>query len=100
MDVCKMFGDPPYLQLSPLQGPISAPRVSSTHSSLREITVYRMASFDIPKQQQAAVRQGSGDSATATIQKIDVPSPAPGQILVKINWSGLCASDKSLIHDE
>lgn len=23
-----------------------------------------------------------------------------GQILVKINWTGLCASDKSLIHDE
>jgi propanol-preferring alcohol dehydrogenase len=24
----------------------------------------------------------------------------PGQILVKINWTGLCASDKSLLHDE
>jgi propanol-preferring alcohol dehydrogenase len=23
-----------------------------------------------------------------------------GQILVKINWTGLCASDKSLLHDE
>jgi hypothetical protein len=56
--------------------------------------------FDIPKQQEAAVRQGSGDSATAPIQKVDVPSPAPNQILVKINWSGLCASNKSLIHDK
>jgi alcohol dehydrogenase, propanol-preferring len=59
-----------------------------------------MASLDIPKQQEAALRQGSGDSATAPIRKVDVPSPAPGQILVKINWSGLCASDKSPIHDE
>jgi alcohol dehydrogenase, propanol-preferring len=59
-----------------------------------------MASLNIPKHQEAAVRQGSGDSATAPIQKVDVPSPAPGQILVKVNWSGLCASDKSLIHDE
>lgn len=28
------------------------------------------------------------------------PLTSPGQILVKINWTGLCASDKSLIHDE
>lgn len=59
-----------------------------------------MASVDIPKQQEAAVRQGKGDSATAPVTKIDVQQPGPGEILVKINWSGLCASDKSLLHDE
>jgi propanol-preferring alcohol dehydrogenase len=29
-----------------------------------------------------------------------VQQPGRGEILVKINWSGLCASDKSLLHDE
>lgn len=55
---------------------------------------------DIPKQQRAAVREGTGETATAPVKQVDVPEPGPGQILVKINWTGLCASDKSLIHDE
>ncbi|KAK4991444.1 hypothetical protein LTR50_001836 [Elasticomyces elasticus] len=55
----------------------------------------------LPQQQQAAVREGSGGSATAPVKQVPVPQePGPGQILVKINWTGLCASDKSLIHDE
>jgi propanol-preferring alcohol dehydrogenase len=55
---------------------------------------------DIPSEQQAAVKQGSGADATAPLQKVKVPEPESHQILVKINWTGLCASDKSLIHDE
>ncbi|KAK3724360.1 hypothetical protein LTR37_000984 [Vermiconidia calcicola] len=40
-------------------------------------------------------------SATAPVTTVDTPQePGPGQILVKINWTGLCASDKSLLHDE
>lgn len=54
----------------------------------------------IPSFQNAAVRVGSGDSATAPVKSIPVQTPQPHQILVKINWSGLCASDKSLLHDE
>lgn len=57
-------------------------------------------SVDIPKQQNAAVRIGDGHDATAPVVQIDVPQPKAGEILVKINWSGLCASDKSLLHDE
>lgn len=59
-----------------------------------------MHAVNIPKRQRAAIRQGSGKSATIAIQQIDVPQPGPGQILVKIAWTGLCASDKSLLHDE
>lgn len=54
----------------------------------------------IPETQSAAIKQGSGDSATTKMTTIPVPKPGPGQILVKINYTGLCASDKSLIHDE
>ncbi|KAJ9621573.1 hypothetical protein H2203_007060 [Taxawa tesnikishii (nom. ined.)] len=55
----------------------------------------------LPQQQNAAVKQGEGHSSTAPVQQVAVPQePGPGQILVKINWTGLCASDKSLIHDE
>jgi len=54
----------------------------------------------LPKTQKAAVKQGSGDSATVTVKEVPVPEPGPDQILVKINYSGLCASDKALLHDE
>ncbi|KNG48285.1 alcohol dehydrogenase [Stemphylium lycopersici] len=56
--------------------------------------------MELPKTQKAAIKQGSGDSATIAIKEIAVPQPSPDQILVKINYSGLCASDKSLLHDE
>lgn len=51
-----------------------------------------MGSVDIPKQQRAAVREGSGDDANAPVKQIDVTMPGKGKILVKINWTGLCAS--------
>lgn len=54
----------------------------------------------LPQEQNAAVRQGEGSDATAPVKSVPVHEPGPGQILVKINWSGLCASDKSLLHDE
>lgn len=54
----------------------------------------------LPSTQKAAVKKGSGDTATVEVKSLDVPTPAPDQILVKINYSGLCASDKSLLHDE
>jgi alcohol dehydrogenase, propanol-preferring len=84
----------------------------------------------LPQTQRAAVKEGTGDDSTAPVKDIPVPEPGPGQILVKINWSGLCtlipsppslpdlpprqppfqtvmlipdsvgASDKSLLHDE
>ncbi|KAJ4363543.1 hypothetical protein N0V83_009839 [Neocucurbitaria cava] len=56
--------------------------------------------MDIPSTQKAAVKQGTGDDSTIAIQNVPVPQPGPDQILVKINYSGLCASDKSLLHDE
>ncbi|KAK4863421.1 hypothetical protein LT330_002199 [Penicillium expansum] len=59
-----------------------------------------MTAVEIPKLQRAAIRQGHGDSATVSVQQIEVPKPGPDQILVKITWTGLCASDKSLLYDE
>lgn len=54
----------------------------------------------LPQTQRAAIKVGQGRAATTEVQEIAVPQPGPGQILVKINYSGLCASDKSLLHDE
>lgn len=56
--------------------------------------------MELPKTQKAAVKQGSGDTSTIVVKEIPVPQPGPDQILVKINYSGLCASDKSLLRDE
>lgn len=53
-----------------------------------------------PQTQSAAVRTGTGETATAPLQEVHVKQPEAHQILVKINWSGLCASDKSLLHDD
>lgn len=55
---------------------------------------------NIPQEAPAAVREGSGASATAPVKNVPVSQPGPGQILVKINWTGLCASDKSLLRNE
>jgi len=56
--------------------------------------------MELPKTQRAAVKQGSGALSLKALQDIPVQQPGPDQILVKINYSGLCASDKSLLHDE
>lgn len=54
----------------------------------------------VPNQQQAAVKHGKGEMGRVEIKTIDVPIPGPGQILCKINYSGLCATDKSFLRDE
>ncbi|RMZ82582.1 hypothetical protein DV738_g1519, partial [Chaetothyriales sp. CBS 135597] len=54
----------------------------------------------IPKEQIAAVRVGEGESARVPLTTVPVELPGPGEILVKINWTGLCASDNSIIHDD
>ncbi|OOF95365.1 hypothetical protein ASPCADRAFT_147576 [Aspergillus carbonarius ITEM 5010] len=59
-----------------------------------------VSSDTIPTQQRAAVRKGSGASATTSIETVDVERPGPSQILVKITWTGLCGSDKSLLQDD
>ena len=55
---------------------------------------------DIPSTQKAAVKQGSGRDATAPVKDVYVDKPGPGQILVKINWTGVCSTDKSFIYDD
>lgn len=54
----------------------------------------------IPSSQKAAVKKGEGAASTAPVQDVNVPPVGPSEILVKVNWSGFCASDKSLLHDE
>lgn len=51
----------------------------------------------IPAQQKAAVK---GDTHKCEVKTVDVPQPGPGQILCKINYSGLCGTDKSYLYDE
>lgn len=54
----------------------------------------------VPATQKAAVKTGTGDASKVEVKSVLVAEVAPDQILVKINYSGLCASDKSLLHDE
>nr|OQO21310.1 hypothetical protein B0A51_09060 [Rachicladosporium sp. CCFEE 5018]OQO22540.1 hypothetical protein B0A51_09015 [Rachicladosporium sp. CCFEE 5018] len=56
--------------------------------------------MSVPKEQNAAVKEGFGKESTCKIKRVPVKEPGPGQILVKINWTGLCASDKQFILDE
>ena len=54
----------------------------------------------IPTHQQAGVRKGEGKSAKCEVTTIPVPDPGPGQILCKINYSGICGTDKGFFYDE
>lgn len=56
--------------------------------------------MDLPTHQKAGVRKGSGKSAKCEVTTIEVPRPGPGQILCKINYTGICGTDKSLFYDE
>jgi hypothetical protein len=46
----------------------------------------KMADFEIPKEQYAAVRVGKGPDGKAPLQKIDVVMPGPSEILVNLKW--------------
>lgn len=63
------------------------------------ITLFHMDS-SIPKEAPAAVKHRRGSSATTSVQNVPVEQPGPGQLLIRITWTGLCASDKSLLRDE
>ncbi|KPI43033.1 Alcohol dehydrogenase 2 [Cyphellophora attinorum] len=53
----------------------------------------------VPKRQWAAVRIGNpSDEARASLEEIDVELPGPDEILIKINWTGVCGSDDALFH--
>lgn len=57
--------------------------------------------MDLPSEQNAAIKTGSGPETKVPVKRIPVSQePGPGQILVNINWTGLCASDKSILYDE
>lgn len=54
---------------------------------------FKRNTVNLPKTQKATVKQGSGDSATITVQEIPVQEPGPDQILIKMDCSSLRASD-------
>lgn len=54
----------------------------------------------LPTTQKAAVKIGKGATSKVEIKDIAVPSIGSGEILVKINYSGLCGSDKMFYRDE
>ncbi|KAF2093390.1 GroES-like protein [Rhizodiscina lignyota] len=54
----------------------------------------------IPEIQKAAVKTGKGPESKVEVKEIPVPKIGPGQILVKVNYSGLCGTDKSFYRDE
>lgn len=54
----------------------------------------------LPTHQKAGVKTGQGKSAKCQVTTIPVLPPGPGQILCKINYSGICGTDKSFFYDE
>ena len=56
--------------------------------------------MQLPTQQKAGIKKGQGKSAKCEVTTIPVPHPGPGQILCKINYSGICGTDKSFFYDE
>jgi propanol-preferring alcohol dehydrogenase len=60
--------------------------MNGTDIPIHTKTQMKPATFEIPTKQRAAVKQGSGREAKTVIKEIDVPTPGPGEILVKISW--------------
>lgn len=54
----------------------------------------------LPTTQKAAIKTGKGAASKVEIKETSVPKIGSGQILVKINYSGLCGSDKMFYRDE
>ncbi|USW50646.1 Putative alcohol dehydrogenase, zinc-type, GroES-like superfamily, NAD(P)-binding domain superfamily [Septoria linicola] len=52
-----------------------------------------MASFDIPETCKAGVVVNGGPNFHLEVQDVPVPQPGPGEILIKLNVTGLCGSD-------
>lgn len=50
--------------------------------------------------QKASVKTGHGEMSKIEVKEIGVPELGAEQILVEINYSGLCASDKSPLRDD
>ncbi|KAJ3549751.1 hypothetical protein NM208_g330 [Fusarium decemcellulare] len=59
-----------------------------------------MSAYQVPKQQRAAVKTGDDHAKLVEIKLVDVPQPSLDQILVKITWTGVCGTDKSLLRDD
>ncbi|KAF7196784.1 alcohol dehydrogenase [Pseudocercospora fuligena] len=52
-----------------------------------------MTTFEVPKKCKAAVVVNEGPDFHLEVEEVDVPEPGPGQVLVKLNCTGLCGSD-------
>ncbi|KAI9835770.1 MAG: hypothetical protein M1819_001949 [Sarea resinae] len=54
---------------------------------------YEFGDVVIPKTCKAGVVVNEGPDFTVRIEEVPVPEPGPGEVLIKINITGLCASD-------
>jgi len=52
-----------------------------------------MATETIPKQCKAGVVVNEGPNFKIEVQLVDVPTPAPDEVLLRLNATGLCMSD-------
>ncbi|EMF08070.1 alcohol dehydrogenase [Sphaerulina musiva SO2202] len=52
-----------------------------------------MATFEIPETCKAGVVVNYGPDFHLEVQDVPVPKPGPGQLLIKLNVTGLCGSD-------
>jgi propanol-preferring alcohol dehydrogenase len=50
--------------------------------------------------QKAAITEEPGPNTKTVIKDIPIPTPADDEILVKLNWSGLCHSDVHLMRND
>lgn len=49
--------------------------------------------FDIPKTCKAGVVVNEGPDFYVDVQDVEVPTPGPEEVLIKLNATGLCMSD-------
>ncbi len=49
--------------------------------------------FEIPKMCKAGIVKNEGENFTVEVEMVPVPEPAPDEILIRLNCTGVCGSD-------
>lgn len=55
--------------------------------------VHSKPEFVIPTYCKAGVVVNEGENFTVEVQDVPVPQPGPDEVLIKLNCTGICASD-------
>jgi hypothetical protein len=73
-------------------GTLSRSSDASTSNTTNGVSSHVATSTFVPEEQMSVLTPVVGPELDLRLTTIDVPSPKPGEVVVKIAWTGLCGS--------